>query len=266
VAAFSGVILPALLVATFLPRTAMREGLVDFASAAGSVIVALVTLTAVHYRSRAGVRVAVGLAGWSATTSLFIVFVHQLQIARGGILGWIAVFCFRYAEQIEGILHRVQQYGEVAWLGALIAAAAGTVWVDRDKRWLVIGTVACVAGVASILVLRLVFDPLELRVLVYGSFHVELLLDDVPWAYALPLGAGLASAIIAFFRPATRQLGAGTFLWLAAGYAPQVPIRLLYLVLGAILWTRAAQASDSTSGWEQRQPWARLLGRKATTA
>ena len=63
-----------------------------------------------------------------------------------------------------------------------------------------------------------------------------------------------------FRRGPRRQLACGALLWLAGGFAPHTPIQLLYLVLGGLLMTRAAQALDPSSEWRDKNPWRRFGG------
>ncbi len=99
------------------------------------------------------------------------------------------------------------------------------------------------------------------RFMLFGTFRFGLLVDHLPAAYVLPLALGLGGGFTALFsrEASTRQLGAGALIWLAAGFAPHTPIQLLYLVLGAVLLTRSAQARDPVGAWRRRSPWTRLI-------
>ena len=267
VAAFSGIFLPSVAVAALLPPAMLRRNLVVFGLAAANVLVALVALNAVRYRPERTLRVALGLASATALLTLMVVGLGQLTQAQGGFWGSLGALLMAQPGTTEKVLLVLRHTGELCWLGVLIAGSLAAVW-DRGQ-----GAVRARIGAAVALVVALTAGLAALqqlighrfRFLLFGSFRLGLIVDEVPLLYALPLAMGLAGALLALVRRDTgmRQLGAGMIVWLAAGFAPHTPIQLLYLVLAALLFARAAQARDPEGAWLRSQPWARLAGRRA---
>lgn len=261
VAAFSGVFVPSIVVAAALPAAMLQPKLVVFGLASAHVLVALLALTAVRHRADPPVRAAVALAGLAAFATLLFVGLGQLANAQGGF--WRAVGAALGGATGEGWLMGIRHAGELAWLGVLVAGTVAVAW-DRNRPGLrprvalVVGAaVALTAGLAALASLA----GLGVRFFLIGGFRLDLFVDALPIAYAAPLGVGLAGALVGIARsePSTQQLGAALLAWLAAGFGPHTPIQLLYLVLGAAMLARAAQARDSDDRWRSRQPWARFF-------
>jgi hypothetical protein len=266
VAAFSGIFLPCVAVAALLPAAMLRRKLVVFGLAAANVLVALIAVTAVRYRPERTLRVALALASATAVLTLIVVGLGQLTQAEGGFWGSLGALLMAQPGTTEKVLLGLRHSGEVCWVGVLIACSLVAVW-DRGHaavRARVGGAVALVVALTAGLAALQQMIGHRFRFLLFGSFRLGLLVDDLPLAYALPLAMGLAGAFVALVRrdSAMRQLGAGMIAWLAAGFAPHTPIQLLYLVLGALLLARAAQARDPEGLWRNVQPWARLAGRR----
>ena len=263
VAAFSGIFVPSVVVAAMLPAATLRPKLVIFALAAANVLVTLLSMTAVRYRPSRALRVAVACLGVAAFSSLAVVGLGQLLHVREGLWAPIAALFIDHASAAQTFLLGIRHAGELAWLTTLVAGAGalaiGGGSARRHRRvavWLGVSAVLVIALVASHEVLGHRF-----RLAIIWAFRLGLVVDDLPALYALPLGLGLGGALTGLARPepAARQLAMGLGVWLAAGYAPHTPIQLLYLVLAALLVTRAAQALDPDGAWRERQPWARFL-------
>jgi hypothetical protein len=260
VAAFSGVFVPTVVVAALVPAEMLRRRLVIFGLAAANVLVTLFAMTAVRYRPEPALRIAVGLAAATAFLTLTVVGLGQLAQAEGT---WesAAALLNENANSTEQVLLGMRHAGELAWLGVMIAAGVVAVW-DRDENVLRARVLAAVGLTFVFAIAIIAFGQLaghRFRFMLFGSFRLGLFVDDWPAVYALPLALALAGAVLALARRELRQLGAGVLLWLAAGFGPHTPIQLLYLVLGALLLTRTAQARDPRGAWRTKNPWARWL-------
>ncbi len=261
VAAFAGVFVPSIVVAAVLPAAMVQPKLVVFGLAAANVLVTLLALTAARYRPEPALRVAVALASATAFATLLVVGLGQLARAEGGFWQAVGAVLVENPSGAERLLLGIRHLGELAWMGVLATGCAAAAW-DRGEtgaRVRVAVTVALVVACAGGLLVVQDVSGHRFRYLLFGSFRLGLFVDDVPAVYALPLGLGLAGAFSALARPspAMQQLGAGLLAWLCAGFAPHTPIQLLYLVLGAALLSRAAQARDPDGAWRTHQPWAR---------
>jgi hypothetical protein len=89
--------------------------------------------------------------------------------------------------------------------------------------------------------------------LLYATLRLEWALERASLGYAVPvsLAAGAAMAATVSRNERYRQGGAGLWLWLAAGFNPLTPARLLMTALGALLVCRAVVAISEPSE-EQR--------------
>ncbi len=265
VAAFSGVFVPSIAVTAVLSPEHVRRKLVVFSLAAANVLVTLVGLTAVRYRAERALRAAVALASASSFFTLLTVGLTQLVQAESGFWRALGAALVEGSGGGEPLLMGVRHLGELCWVGALVAAAvvvATEAALARHKARLWALGLLAVVSIAAWASLRLGLGPHRFGLLLFGAFRFGMFVDGAPALYAVPLGLGFASGVAGLLHPdpALRQLGLGALAWLAAGFAPHTPIQLSYLVLGATLLARAAQARDHASGWTQRQPWARWTG------
>lgn len=264
VAAFSGIFVPSLLVATALPYASLRARLVIFSLAAANVLATLIAVTAVRYRAPAGARLAAGMVAATALSSLLVVGLGLVMTAQGGALGVLASLLAEDPETSQRVLLAVRHLGEVCWMSVLGGGAAAILHGAREGRsgrYVAAGVVLALV-VAGAIALRALVGH-RFRLMVFGAFRFGLLLDDASLLYALPVGLALAAGVVglASARPPIRQLAAGTLLWMAAGYAPHTPIQLLYLMLATMLVTRSAQSLDPDGAWRARHPWLSLLAR-----
>ncbi|MGF1468075.1 MAG: hypothetical protein ACFCGT_18285 [Sandaracinaceae bacterium] len=265
VAAFSGILLPAFLVAIFLPRAFTQERLVLLALAATHVLVTLVAITAARYRAGGPFRIATSLAALAGFLTLVTVGLRRLAEAPArGLWAPVTGLLQAYSVATLGLLSVLQSVGEGAWLGVLLAggvAAAGG--ATGTGRWRRLGLAVSLAAVLSLLGLRAadLLGP-SFGLFLYGSFRLQALFSSFPALYVIPLAFGLASALIAMVRsdPGRRQAGLGVLLWLLAGYGPHTPYQMIYLLLGALLLSRSAQALDPNGEWQHRRPWQRPAG------
>lgn len=262
VAAFSGIFVPGVVVATMFPYASLRRRLVIFGLAAANVLVTLLAMTALRNRPHGGVRIASGLVAATAFLSLILVGLGQIAYSEvGAPFEWLSAILSANPTTTQRALLGLRNVGEVCWMG-MLAATAFTILHRRDEGR---NTRYGVAAVAFVIAVAAVIATGELvghrfRLVLFGSFRVGLFLDVMPSAYALPIGLAIASGVVGLAQRdgATRQLAGAVLLWLAAGYAPHTPIQLLYLVLSAVMLTRAAQALDPDGEWRERNPWLRL--------
>lgn len=268
VAAFSGVFVPSVAATAVLAPTHVRRKLVVFSLAAANVLVTLLAMSAVRYRAERALRLSVGLASATTFLTLTTVGLTQLIQAEGGFWRALGAALLAAPGGGEALVMSVRHLGELCWVGVLVTGAVTAAWDSsvpgvRARLTAVIAlTLACTGALVA---LRHGMGQHRFGLLLFGAFRFGFLVDAAPAVYAFPLGLGLAGGLAGLIRrePTMRQLGAGLLLWLAAGFAPHTPIQLLYLVLGAALLARAAQARDRVSDWPQRQPWARWTGSRA---
>jgi len=264
VAAFSGIFVPSILVATALPYATLRAKLVVFGLAAANVLVTLIGMTAARHRAPLPLRTATGLVAATAFLSLTVVGLGQLVSADPGSLGWVGALISSDPSRNQSALLLLRHLGEACWIGVLVG---GTLTVlhgepaGRDRRY-VVGGLFLAATVIGAIVFREEIGH-RFRLMVFGAFRLGVFIDALPVLYGVPIGVGLGGGLVGLGsrRPAVRQLAGGLLLWLAAGYAPHTPIQLLYLVLSATLITRSSQAMDPRGEWRDRHPWLRFMSK-----
>lgn len=264
IAAFSGIYVPSVLVATVFPYASLRARLVVFGLAAANVLTTLLAMTAIRYRAPPAVRLAVGMVAATAFGSLLVVGLGLLMTAEEGAFAWVANLLSAHPTTSQRALLALRHVGELCWLGVLLAGSAAILHggtAGRSGRYVAAGLVLALVVAACVAFRALVGH--RFRLMIFGAFRFGLFLDDASLIYAVPLGIAVAGGLVglASKEPARRQLGAGLLLWMTAGYAPHTPIQLLYLVLSTLLVTRAAQALDPAGEWRARHPWLSLLAR-----
>jgi hypothetical protein len=205
------------------------------------VQVSMITLRAI--RSLAG-RTTVALI---AAASLFPLAALLVRHADGSF--------FAILGAAERALPALYGLGELAYLIMPVAAAFVVVPWEDDAQ----GRVARRAGAVAVCAMGLLFTaaarvPHELYGhLLYATLRLEWALERASLGYAVPLSlaAGAAMAATVSRNERYRQGGAGLWLWLAAGFNPLTPARLLMTALGALLVCRAVIAISEPSE-EQR--------------
>lgn len=231
-AAFSGIFVPTAALAIVLPAQLLTSEVLLIGAAAAYVLVVLLALTAavqpvpIGYRS-ASLLAALGAFG--AFIGMAALLIRPLAVTRIGHL--VATLC--------------EHASEVCYF--LVPMAVLPVLVPRipDLRSWLGGGLAIASGIAVAVALAAVqlFSAAPDVVLV-GAFDVELLVDVAPFVYPILFGVGFGAAALGIFHRSAieQQIGVGLVLWLAAGAAGRVPIRLLAMVLGMVLLARAAIA------------------------
>ncbi|MFK7991006.1 MAG: hypothetical protein AB8I08_33610 [Sandaracinaceae bacterium] len=267
IAAFSGIFLPAIVVATVMPAESMRPRMVVFALAAANVIVTLMGMTAARYRPGPAIRIAMMSVTLTSFLALAVVGLGQLSVAgHNGSLGGIGALFAANPSTTQRTLMAMRHLGEVAWLSVPVAAAVAVVMhaasEDRRRRLTMVVGVSLLCMAATLAFQSTVGH--RYRLVLFGAARLGLFGDDAPALYALPLGVGAAGALVALAQRKTAlvPLGIGVLFWMAGGYAPHTPIQLIYIVMAAAMLGRAAQALDPSGAWRRNQPWARLIGRR----
>jgi hypothetical protein len=231
-AAFSGIFVPTAALAVVLPAQLLTSEVLLIGAAAAYVLVVLLALTAAVQPVPIGYRTAsllAALGAFGAFIGMAALLIRPLAVTRIGHL--VATLC--------------EHGSEVCYF--LVPLAVLPVLVPRipDVRsWLGVG-LAIAAGVAvggSLAIMQLFSASPD--VVLVGAFDVELLVDVAPFVYPILFGVGFGAAALGIFHRSAieQQIGVGLVLWLAAGSSGRVPIRLLAMVLGMVLLTRAAIA------------------------
>ncbi len=139
--------------------------------------------------------------------------------------------------------------GELAYLLVPIAAAFVLVPWGEDtgaRRSRTAGAVA--TGVMALLftLARRLPNAMYGHIL-YSSLRLEWALERASLGYAVPVSLATGAAVAASIskEPTSRQGGIGLFLWIAAGYNPLTPARLLVAALGISLICRAIISAPS---------------------
>ncbi len=230
IAVLAGMLLFACTFAMFMPRPYMQPQFVLLAAGAlhtFAVQVAMMTLRA--QRSLAGRTTVALLAAASLFPLTSLIVRHAEPVSR---------WPFAY----EGVasLHAL---GELSYLLVPIAAAFAVLpWSDDAA-----GRTARGLGAAAVCFMAVLFGTAA-RIpsalyghVMYSTLRLEWALERASLGYAVPVSLGVGAATAAFFsRDARhRQGGAGLWLWLAGGYNPLTPARILMAALAATLVCRA---------------------------
>jgi hypothetical protein len=232
-AAFSGILLPTLFLATVLPSARTTPPIVLLAAGAADVLAVLLAAAVIGRRGPLSLRLGMmcfasaALLGFSAIV---------LGIASS-LLGLSAGY------SLSG---RLAQLGELAWL--LFPLAFGVALWPRGagpkQRLRLVGALS----VAALALAIFFWAQMSLRShfgdVFYGLTHLELFLESAPVIYGPMIALGMGVVTLGLLSPvaADRQLGAGLLLLAAGGFTPRAPILLLYLSLGALLLTRGCLA------------------------
>lgn len=234
VAAFSGIVMPTLVLATFLPRERMAPLFVFFAMFAIDVLVITFAAVALGYRGlwlRLGAFAALATALQAMIVVTIAAIRAQLISGIGGPVAWIA-----------------RHGGELSWFAVpvLLAPALAVRAQDRrDRAAAGLGAIVALGVLALGIAGERTLHP-HYSTVVYGAFRVAALPEAASILYAIPVAIGLGAGSwgIASADPWRRQLGAGIVFWIAGGYAGRSPIQLLDALVAIMLIARAAQAAD----------------------
>jgi hypothetical protein len=254
VSSVAGLLMPAFVLAIVIPKERVSILVVVVALAASNLLVVLLGSVAVQY--------AAGLRRWAsacATASGALVLTVLVVASVRSIAESSA------AAPIGALAH---YGGEVAWhsilvlsLFALFRAHKGASRSEGAPP----GRLAL--GMAGLLVVLILAASLygesrlhahRFATLVYGALRLTLAPESVAWLNGLPVGIGVAAALVGLFSSSAArvQIGAAAALWLAAGYAPRAPGQLLDFALAGLLLARAAQAASIEGRARARIAWA----------
>ena len=230
IAMLAGMLLLACAFATVLPRVYVQAHFVLLAAGALHTFVVQVAMTTLRAQHSLAGRTTVALV---AAASLFplssLIVRHAEPISR-----------WPFAHEGIASLHAL---GELAYLLMPIAAAFAVLpWSDdaagraaRTRGATAVGFMALLFGAAARIPSSLYGHVM------YSTLRLEWALERASLGYAVPVSLAVGAATAAFFSrdPRHRQGGAGLWLWLAGGYNPLTPARILMAALAATLVCRA---------------------------
>jgi hypothetical protein len=231
-AAFSGIFVPTAALAIVLPAQLLTNEVLLIGAAAAYVLVVLLALTAAVQPVPLGYRSAnllAALGAFGAFIGMAALLIRPVAVTRIGHL--VATACEHAAEVCYFLV-------PVAVLPVLLPK------IPDARSWLGAGLAiaSAVVTIALLAALQLFSESPDL--VLVGAFDVELLVDVAPFVYPVLFGICFGAAALGIFHRSAieQQIGVGLVLWLAAGSAGRVPIRLLAMVLGVVLLARAAIA------------------------
>ena len=233
-AGFGGAFIPAIALMTAMPRTWTGVELVLVVAGLAHGLMFLLILVGLRWRSSRPTIAALLMLLITTTCSIASLIVALLG-GRG------------YWEHTERLANAFRWSGEIAYLlvpiavGLALRIAARAV---RGQLVVAMSTLAAAAVAGGLVAWRSAVGRAEFATVIYGSFRLNLLPDRMVLLYAIPLGIGWAVACAASLarEPERRQLGAGLFVLLSAGYAPRTPSALVFTVLAVALVARSAVA------------------------
>ena len=229
IAFLSCIVLSTLALATFLPEGKVHPQQVLVAAGALHTLNIQLAITVMRAVPSLACRTTVGLVAGSSLFPLVSLLLRNLPSAQG------------MPPEGSASLHGL---GELAYLLVPLAAAFVVVpWDDTPAE-----RNARRAGAVAVALMALAFAaaarlPEELYGhLLYSTLRLEWALERASLGYAVPvsLAVGAATSALVSHDQRHRQGGAGLWLWLAGGYNPLTPARILMTALAAMLLCRAA--------------------------
>ncbi len=243
IAFLSCIVLSTVTLATFLPAGRVTPQQILVAAGALHTLNAQLAVTAVRAVQSLAGRTTVLLVAASSLFPLVSLLLRHLPSAQG------------VAPEGSATLHGL---GEFAFLLVPLAAAFVVIpWDDTPSA-----RSARRAGTIAVAVMALAFAaaarmPQQLYGhLLYTSLRLEWALNRASLGYAVPvsLAVGAATASLVSRDKRHQQGGAGLWLWLAGGYNPLTPGRLLMTALAAMLLCRAALSLGLNRTQEPTKP------------
>ncbi len=228
VAGLAALIMSTVVLATFSPGGQIGVQQVFLATGAVHTMAVQLAMAAMRVQRSLSGRITAGLVAAASAFPLASLLLRQWEPSA--------------LAESKGIasLHGL---GELAYLLVPIAAAFVVVpWSDSSdaKRARTIGAMATGAmGLLFALATRL--PNAMYGHILYSSLRLEWALERASLGYAVPVSLATGAALAASVSkvPELRQGGVGLFLWVAAGYNPMTPARLLIAALGVSLICRA---------------------------
>jgi hypothetical protein len=230
IGALSGVLVSTLALSIFAPAGHVSvEHIMVSTGALHTLVVQLAMVTLRRVRSPSG-RTTAGLVAASSVFALLSLLLRHVGPTNGTSGGLEAI------RALHGL-------GELAFLLVPIASAFILLpWEETSQA-----RFARRSGAVAVCAMAVVFSAAA-RIpdalyghLLYSTLRLEWALDRASLGYAVPIGLAVGAATAAMLSrdPRHRQGGTGLWLWLAGGYNPLTPARLLMAALGATLVCRA---------------------------
>ncbi|MCA9580701.1 MAG: hypothetical protein KC416_02835 [Myxococcales bacterium] len=231
-AGFSGLFLPMITVATFLPSEQTTRMFVFSSIVAANFLTVLTGFAAARRTAPRGLRLGI-IAASVAFVSGFVAFVCQLLPGLARI------------DAVARLGHTLAQIGEVAFLAApLLIGFTILPRILRKPRWLILGISFLLGGALGALLLWVLWRTPDVPTVLYGAFGLRGL--EAKWAllYAVPITLAITVSVLSLTSTdrALRQVGAGICLLVAAGFAPTTPVRLLMMTAGMVFLARSSIA------------------------
>jgi hypothetical protein len=222
------IVLSTLVLATFLPAARINPQQVLVAAGALHTLNVQLAITVARGSRSLANRTTVILVGASSVFPLLSLVLRHFPAAYG------------FSAENSATLHGL---GELAYLLVPLAAAFVVVPWDNDTA----ARNARRAGAVGVMVMGLAFAAAaRMPTVLYGhilysTLRLEWALERASLGYAVPvsLAAGAAMAALVSRDRGHRQGGIGLWLWLAGGYNPLTPARILMSALAALLICRA---------------------------
>jgi hypothetical protein len=234
VATFAGVFLPTATLAVFFPKEQTSGEMVLFGVGAANVLAVALTMNAARNARLLSARAA-GILCAGAAVLAFPAQVIPVMV-RQQLEAW----------ELEA-LDTVRNLGELSYLLALLTLTVRVFPVERGRRDTLARLICFAAMLLAIWTLfqALAVSPGFFSELLRLAQGIDLFSEKLPVVYTLPLALGFASALGSLVGSDgnRRQAGAGLLIWMAAGYAPCSPERLITFTLAMTLIARAVTAS-----------------------
>jgi hypothetical protein len=231
------IVLSTLALATFMPEGRVNPQQILVAAGALHTMNAQLSITVLRATRSLAARTTVALVAAASVFPLLALVMRHVPSTQ------------HLAESGSAGLHG---FGELAYLFAPMAAAFVVVpWEDQDAA-----RAARRAGTVAAAIMALAFAAAaRLPHVLYGhilysTMRLEWAIEKASLGYAVPvsLAVGAATAALVSRDPRHRQGGAGLWLWLAGGYNPLTPARILMTGLAAMLVCRAVLSLSPRDG------------------
>jgi hypothetical protein len=240
-AAFSGIFVPSVALATLFDRTRTTAEGVWFAMGAAQVLIGLAGGAAARVAPDRYRRVLALSCALMASAGLLA---HVLQLAsRVELRVWMLT--------VQRIAQGVGEAGYLILLCGLAPLLMPVGEGARARSARFVGFALLPLALVGLYAAERALSK-DYTLLLYHAQRVSLLVDTLPRLYSIPIGLAFATAMAALLGGdrGRRQAAAGALLLLASGYAPFAPGRLLTSVLGVLLVCRSLMSAGTS---EQRR-------------
>ncbi len=245
VATFSGIFLPTMALAAFFPKEHTSAEMVLFGVGAANVLAVAVCMNAVRNTSLLPARAA----GLLCAAAALLAFPAQV----------VPVMAHRQLDAWQIVtLEVMRDLGEISYLLGLLGLTLTAFPVERGRRGVFARLLSFAVLLPAVwsLFQALAISPRYFTELLRLSQGVDFFSDKLPVLYVLPLTLAFSAAFGALVGSEAnrRQVGAGLLAWMAAGYAPCSPERLVTFTLAMVLVARAVAATGANDNGEPRSP------------